>query len=55
MNFNHPSSVTVDYGGRVRNILLQCLSMNFNQNQLEIINNITGAYLISAPVGTGKA
>ena len=28
--------------------------MNFNQNQLGIINNINGAYLISAPVGTGK-
>jgi len=28
--------------------------MNFNENQLEIINNVNGAYLISAPVGTGK-
>ena len=28
--------------------------MEFNQEQQEIINNIEGAYLISAPVGTGK-
>jgi len=28
--------------------------MNFNKNQQEIINSINGAYLISAPVGTGK-
>jgi DNA helicase II / ATP-dependent DNA helicase PcrA len=28
--------------------------MDFNEKQLEIIDNITGAYLISAPVGTGK-
>ncbi|MBU4432611.1 UvrD-helicase domain-containing protein, partial [Patescibacteria group bacterium] len=28
--------------------------MNFNKNQQEIIDNINGAYLISAPVGTGK-
>jgi DNA helicase-2/ATP-dependent DNA helicase PcrA len=28
--------------------------MEFNQQQQEIINSIEGAYLISAPVGTGK-
>ncbi|MEA2065447.1 MAG: 3'-5' exonuclease [Patescibacteria group bacterium] len=28
--------------------------MNFNKEQQEIINNIFGAYLVSAPVGTGK-
>ena len=28
--------------------------MRFNKHQQEIINNISGAYLVSAPVGTGK-
>ncbi|MCK5460030.1 UvrD-helicase domain-containing protein [Candidatus Parcubacteria bacterium] len=28
--------------------------MNFNKEQQEIIDNIFGAYLVSAPVGTGK-
>ena len=28
--------------------------MDFNQEQLNIINNIFGVYIISAPVGTGK-
>ncbi|MBD3248408.1 AAA family ATPase [Candidatus Falkowbacteria bacterium] len=28
--------------------------MDFNKEQLEIINNLKGAFLVSAPVGTGK-
>lgn len=28
--------------------------MNFNKEQIDIINNLEGAFLVSAPVGTGK-
>ncbi|MFW5888438.1 MAG: UvrD-helicase domain-containing protein, partial [Patescibacteria group bacterium] len=28
--------------------------MNYNEKQKQVIDNIKGAYLVSAPVGTGK-